>query len=301
MITPRQKLVDVAKWNIKCPYPMTPTRIVVHNTANDASAENEIAYMIRNNDETSYHFAIDDKEVVQGIPLDRCSWQAGDGANGIGNREGISLEICYSLSGGDRFIKAEKLAAQFIAQLLNERKWGIDKVTKHQDYSGKYCPHRTLDMGWQRFLDMISAELKKLQTPDVIITYQSFFGKWGAEIKSNTGSYSGDCDHPISGIRAKSTVGKVYIQSRLINGKELGLASAYVKDGGAGTGYSGQMYNGIDAFRVKVEGIDPTKVRYRGHWDGKNGKFGRWYTAAEFGWAGLAGHLLDAVQIMVVK
>ena len=136
---------------------------------------------------------------------------------------------------------------------------------------------------------------------DVVITYQSFFGRWGAEIKSNTSSYSGDCDHPISGIRAKSTVGKVYVQSRLINGKELGLASAYVKDGGVGTGYSGQMYNGIDAFRVKVEGIDPSKVRYRGHWDGKAGKWGRWYTAVEFGWAGLAGHLLDAVQIQIIE
>ena len=32
---------------------MTPTRIVIHNTANDASAQNEVAYMIRNNKETS--------------------------------------------------------------------------------------------------------------------------------------------------------------------------------------------------------------------------------------------------------
>jgi len=33
-------------------------------------------------------------------------------------------------------------------------------VTKHQDYSGKYCPHRTLDMGWDRFLDVIKAEME---------------------------------------------------------------------------------------------------------------------------------------------
>lgn len=157
-ITPRHMLVDSSKYNIKCPYPMEATRIVVHNTANDATANNEISYMRTNDLEKSFHFAVDDAEVVQGLPLDRNGWHAGDG-NGKGNREGIGVEICYSKSGGDRFIKAEKLAAKFIAQLLKERGWDISKVTKHQDYSGKYCPHRTLDMGWQRFLNMVSMEM----------------------------------------------------------------------------------------------------------------------------------------------
>ena len=159
-----KKLVSPSKYNIKCPYAMTPTRIVVHNTYNDASARDEIAYMKRNNDECSFHFAVDDKEVVQGIPLNRNAWHAGDGL-GKGNLEGIGIEICYSKSGGERFIKAEKLAAKFIAQLLKERGWGIDKVTKHQDYMDKYCPHRTLDMGWARFKKMVQTELDALNTP----------------------------------------------------------------------------------------------------------------------------------------
>ena len=73
----RQMLVDPSKYSIKCPYSMNATRIVVHNTANDASANNEISYMRSNNNETSFHFAIDDKEVVQGIPLNRNAWHAG--------------------------------------------------------------------------------------------------------------------------------------------------------------------------------------------------------------------------------
>ncbi len=139
------------------------TRIVVHNTANDASARNEISYMISNNNQVSFHFAVDDKEVVQGIPLNRNAWHSGDGGNGKGNREGIAIEICYSKSGGTRFTNAEKLASKFIAQLLKERGWDISKVTKHQDYNGKYCPHRTLDMGWQRFLNMVQDELNTLK------------------------------------------------------------------------------------------------------------------------------------------
>jgi len=143
---------------------MNPEFIVVHNTYNDASARSEVAYMINNNNQTSYHYAIDDKEIIQAIPENRNAWHAGDG-NGSGNRKGIGIEICYSKSGGSKFIAAEKLAAKFIAFKLNEKGWGIDKVKKHQDFSGKYCPHRTLDMGWQRFLNMVKDELDKLKTP----------------------------------------------------------------------------------------------------------------------------------------
>jgi N-acetylmuramoyl-L-alanine amidase CwlA len=157
-----KNLVAEDKYCIKCPNAMTPEFIVVHNTANDASARNEVSYMIRNDNQVSYHYAIDDKEIVQGIPEDRNAWHAGDGANGVGNRKGIAVEICYSKSGGKKFDDAEILATKFIAFKLKEKGWGIEKVKKHQDFSGKYCPHRTLDIGWTRFLNMIQAELNEL-------------------------------------------------------------------------------------------------------------------------------------------
>ena len=156
-------LVPASKYSIKCPYSMTPEFIVVHNTANDASARNEVAYMIRNSNKVSFHYAVDDKEIVQGIPENRNAWHAGDGTNGQGNRKGLSIEICFSKSGGKRFEEAEKLAAKFIAFKLKEKGWGIDKIKKHQDFNGKYCPHRTLDIGWQRFLGIVKSELDKLK------------------------------------------------------------------------------------------------------------------------------------------
>lgn len=154
-----KNIVPQDKYNIKCPYSMSPSRIVIHNTANDAPARNEISYMISNNQEVSFHYAVDDKEVVQGIPENRNAWHSGDGANGVGNRHGIAIEICYSKSGGDRFIQAEKNAVDLIVDILKRYGWGVDKVTKHQDYSNKYCPHRTLDMGWDRFINMIKAKM----------------------------------------------------------------------------------------------------------------------------------------------
>ncbi|MBR4880571.1 MAG: N-acetylmuramoyl-L-alanine amidase, partial [Clostridia bacterium] len=158
----KKKLLSQSKYSLKCPYSMVPAGICVHNTSNDASAENEVAYMAGNDLATSFHYAVDDKEVIQAVPETRNAFHAGDGREGEGNREFIGLEICYSKSGGERFIQAEKNAAAFIALRLKEYGWDISRVRKHQDFSGKYCPHRTLDMGWQRFLDMINAELDKL-------------------------------------------------------------------------------------------------------------------------------------------
>lgn len=181
----KKNLVSPSKYSIKCPYSMTPEFVVVHNTANDASAENEVKYMISNNNQVSFHFAVDDKEVVQGLPLDRNAWACGDGANGKGNRKGIQVEICYSKSGGARFDAAEKNAAKFIAQLLKERGWGVDKIKKHQDFSGKYCPHRTLDIGWASFVNMVKDYLNELNKPSSTTTNASAF-KVGDKVKVKT-------------------------------------------------------------------------------------------------------------------
>ena len=164
MVPIRENLVPKDKYAIKCPYTRTPTRVVIHNTANDAPAANEISYMRYNDLEISFHYAVDDVNIVQGIPESRNAWASGDG-HGKGNMEGIHIEICYSKSGGEKFAKAEQNAAEFTASLLKKYSWGIDKVTKHRDYDGKYCPHRTLDRGWQRFLSMVKRYMEPAKTP----------------------------------------------------------------------------------------------------------------------------------------
>ena len=160
-----QLLVPTSKYSIKCPYAMTPQGITIHNTANDASARNEIAYMTNNNQEVSYHYAADDVEAIQGLPLDRNSWHAGDGANGKGNRTTIAIEICHSLAPGNpRYAKSEDNGAKLTAILLHQYGWGIDRIRKHQDWSGKYCPHRILDNGnWEGFKGKVQAYLLQLQ------------------------------------------------------------------------------------------------------------------------------------------
>lgn len=180
------------KYGIKCPYSMTPQGITIHNTANDASAKAEISYMIGNNNQVSFHDAVDDVRVVRGIEHNRNAWHSGDGANGYGNRNTIGIEICYSLSGGNRFIQAEKNAAWYVAYLMKQYGWGFDRINDcrigtHQNRSGKYCPHRTLDMGLNRFWDMVRVEYAKQTgtTTDSVKLYRVQLGAYKYKANAN--------------------------------------------------------------------------------------------------------------------
>ena len=190
--TYKEMLIPESKYSLKAPYSMNAEFLVVHNTANKTSAESEVTYMTNNSTATSFHVAVDNKFVIKAIPFWRNAFHAGDGANGPGNRKGIGIEICYSTSDLSLFSKAEENAAIYIAELLEELNWGIDKVTKHQDFSGKYCPHRTLDLGWERFLKMIETHMKaKKETNNSIYRIRKEWndGKWTNEQKGAYTSY----------------------------------------------------------------------------------------------------------------
>ncbi|WDS60608.1 N-acetylmuramoyl-L-alanine amidase [Bacillus phage BC-7] len=125
----------------------TPTEITFHNTYNDAPAINEVKNVYNNSTGTSFHTAVDDKEVQQVMPFNWSAWHSGDGGSGAGNRKSIGVEICYSMSGGPRYRKAELNAIDHISDLMVRFGIPISKVKTHQERNGKYCPHRMLDEG----------------------------------------------------------------------------------------------------------------------------------------------------------
>ena len=261
MVNIVKKIVPESRYYLKCPYEMTPTRIVVHNTANDAPARNEISYMTNNDYETSFHYAVDDKEIVQGLLENRNGWHASDG-NGKGNREGIAIEICYSLSGGDRFIKAEQNAVDLIVDILNRYNWDIDKVTKHQDYTNKYCPHRTLDMGWNRFINMIKAKLEdnsQISTNVVNCYYKVRTQKhqWLPEVK-NLDDYAGYENSPITGLAIKVDKGSIRYRVHLKGKGWLPFVTGYdIND--FNNGFAGDIVNIIDC--VECYYYTPNNIR----------------------------------------
>lgn len=300
-----KNLVDKSKYNIKCPFKMTATRIVIHETANDASAEDEIAYMKRNNEQTSYHFAVDDVKAVQGLPLDRNGWHASDG-NGKGNREGIGIEICYSKSGGKRWKKAVENGAKLTAQLLKERGWGIDKVTKHQDYYPKYCPHRILgEYGWQNFLNLVEKYLgqeankkedKKTEDEKISVTYQVWDdvkNKWLPNV-TDLVDYAGLYGHDVCGVFANLTKGNIYYKVHLKGGKWL----PEVKNR---EDYAGILNKPIDALMMKTD--TGKTIKYAVHLRRSNKwlPFVTGYSEkdADNGYAGIIGQEIDAIKIYV--
>ncbi len=296
------------KIKIKCPHKMTPTRIVIHNTANDASAENEVKYMHSNSNETSFHFAVDDKEIVQGIALDRNAWHAGDG-NGKGNREGIAVEICYSKSGGEKFKKAVENAAELTAKLLKDFGFGIDKVTKHKDYSGKNCPHRILDeYGWDNFIALVKSYMtvfkptvEAVKEKPVDVYYKVCVGgsKWLPEVK-NLEDYAGIKGMAVTDVAVKVTGGKVRYRVHVYKGKWLPYVSGYnIND--YNNGYAG---NGkpIDAVEIEYTGqngkvvqyrVSPLKKNYFPYQTDNN------RTNGMDGYAGAFGHKIDRLQIVI--
>jgi len=291
-----QRLVPQSKYSIKCPYTMTPIGITVHNTANDASALNEISYMTNNNYEISYHYAVDDIQAVQGLPLNRNGWHASDG-NGPGNRKTIAIEICYSLSGGSRFDKAEENAAELIALLLKEYGWGIDRVKRHYDYAPnkKYCPHRTMDKGWDRFLNMVRSKMggSETITPSFEIKYQTWDdvkNKWLPNVINDI-DYAGIYGHDVCCVYANANRGNVWLRVHYKGGKWL----PEVKNR---SDYAGLYNKPIDAFMIKS---DTKGLTYRVHLRRQN-RWLPWVTGyntndSNNGYAGIIGQEIDAIQI----
>lgn len=116
----------------------------------------------------SYHVAIDDKEAVQLIPFNRTAWHSGDGM-GNGNMRSIGIEICYSMDNGysgsksARYKAAEENAALYIAHVLKQYGWGMDRLKRHYDWSGKDCPHKMHATGtYQAFRNRVQAHLNAL-------------------------------------------------------------------------------------------------------------------------------------------
>lgn len=161
----RQNLVDSSKYNIKAPYSMTAKMVTFHNTDNEVSAWNEIAHMKSNNNQTSYHVAADESEIVQGLPFNRNGWHCGDGANGYGNRNTIGWEICRNYDRTRRTTNLiDPLKYMYTQAELNTIKAApvlfeklglvatVNTVKKHQDWSGKNCPSKILNENrWKAF------------------------------------------------------------------------------------------------------------------------------------------------------
>ena len=91
-------------------------------------------------------------------------WHAGDGAKGPGNRNSIGIEICRSRCTGERdweYRRAEENGVLLAAWLLRKYNLPLSALRKHQDWSGKNCPHRILEeKRWESFKARVGAAMR---------------------------------------------------------------------------------------------------------------------------------------------
>lgn len=134
--------------------------VVIHETDNysaGANAARHDAFIHQNAliEKLSWHYTVDDHEVYHHIPDDEPAYHAGDGMepNG-GNTSGIGVELCVAED--NDYEQTLKNGALLAGYLLWKYDLDMDKLKKHQDFSGKVCPsHLITDNRWNEFYEMV--------------------------------------------------------------------------------------------------------------------------------------------------
>lgn len=135
--------------------------ITIHNTGVDDVPANNFHRSQKNQNtssnprEASWHLTVDNREIWQSVRLNWETWHAG---NSTGNKNSISIE-CTQWTNKDTQYDVWMNAAALTAMLLKQYGLGVDKVKKHQDWSGKYCPSYLLDkkygFDWNWFISKV--------------------------------------------------------------------------------------------------------------------------------------------------
>ena len=113
--------------------------IVIHETANTSKGANADAHgrlqANGNSRQASWHYTVDDKEVVQSFSDNAQCWHAGSTKY---NKESIGIEICVNSDGN--FKKAVDNAVDLTKQLMSKYGISASNVIQHNAASGKDCP-----------------------------------------------------------------------------------------------------------------------------------------------------------------
>lgn len=139
--------------------PNSQTSITIHNTGNpEATAKGHIGAITQNNNgsgrEASWHFTVDDVNIVQHIDTAHETWNTGAGAKG--NETTIAIEIC-EFKDAARQAKAENNAVALV-QYLKANVKTVKDIFQHNHWSGKDCPHviRSRPNGWTDFIAKVN-------------------------------------------------------------------------------------------------------------------------------------------------
>lgn len=127
-----------------------PRGLVIHWTANKRAGANAVANRNYFNNPTtvaSAHYIVDDKQIVRCLPENEMGYHVGAKSykpdalqklSSYPNNCTIGIEMCVNQDGDFREMYQRTL--ELTADILKRYGWGVDKLWRHFDITGKNCP-----------------------------------------------------------------------------------------------------------------------------------------------------------------
>lgn len=143
--------------------------ITIHDTGNTSRGANALnhAKFINNGSSSTWHYTVDESNIVQHFPDSIQCWHAGDG-KGKGNTESIGIEMCINSDGN--FSKTVDNTVELVLHLMNKHNIPINRVVQHNNWSGKNCPNslrnNRYDITWYDFITKVKSKMGTEVKPD---------------------------------------------------------------------------------------------------------------------------------------
>lgn len=129
---------------------ITPRGLVIHWTANERAGANAAANRSYFNNPTtvaSAHYIVDDKQIIRCLPENEMGYHVGaqtykpdalQKLSSYPNNCTIGIEMCVNQDGD--FHEMYQRTLELTADILKRYGWGVDKLWRHFDITGKNCP-----------------------------------------------------------------------------------------------------------------------------------------------------------------
>ena len=148
--------------------------IVIHYTSNQGdTAKNNADYFAREKVGASAHYFCDENEIWQSVKDTDTAWHCGAKTYRhpeCRNVNSIGVEICMNDKSGAVRQGSIETAAELVRYLMQRYSVPVDRVIRHYDVTGKYCPGPMVDDPalWTAFQQSLT------QTEDDSVRYKYY-------------------------------------------------------------------------------------------------------------------------------
>ena len=148
--------------------------IVIHYTSNQGdTAKNNADYFAREKVGASAHYFCDENEIWQSVKDTDTAWHCGAKTYrhpDCRNANSVGVEICMNDKKGNVRQGSIATAAELVRYLMQRYGVPVDRVIRHYDVTGKYCPGPMVDDPalWTAFQQSLT------QTEDDSVRYKYY-------------------------------------------------------------------------------------------------------------------------------